>query len=96
MKKKIPVFVYKENPGQFGNGKYSMIACFVTLGVHVPFTFYAHSENEYLESVGKPVPCDGSCEHYDGSMKDFGEERDNTDTGYSVKKIVESANSFSE
>lgn len=95
MKKKIPVFVYKKNSDQEGNGHYSMVACFVALGVHVPFAFYAHSENEYLKSVGKPIPCDGSCEYYEGSIKDFGEKRDDAD-GYSVKEIIESANSFSE
>ena len=93
MKKKIPVFVYKKNSDQEGNGHYSMVACFVALGVHVPFAFYAHSENEYLKSVGKPIPCDGSCEYYEGSIKDFGEKIQNVKTRldlYDLRSDVES------
>jgi hypothetical protein len=88
---RIPVNVYKVNPKQFGDGIYSMIACFINLRVHVPFTFFAHSENEYVESVGDPVPCDGTCRHR-GHMEDFAIARHRTD--YSVERIITAANDF--
>lgn len=84
--KKIPVFVFKTNPGQVGNGTYSVIACFPTLGVHVPFTFEAHSENEYLKFVGIPFQCDNSCEGSNGHMEDFAKERHHS--SYEVKEIA--------
>ncbi len=90
--KRIPVFIFKKNPQQIGNGIYSMVACFPILEVHVPFTFEAHSENEYLQTVGKPTKCNGTCKHYHGRIDDFSEERHETD--YSVESIVEKARAF--
>lgn len=86
---KIPVFVFKTNPGQVGNGIYSMIACFTNLGVHVPFTFEAHSENEYMKHVGIPFQCNGYCEGRNGHMEDFAKPRH--DSTYEVKEIVDKA-----
>ena len=86
---KIDVFVWKTDPGQVGNGIYSMVACFMAMGVHVPFTFEAHSENEYLQNVGNPVACDGSCKNRDGNLEDFGASRH--DSSYDVTRIVERA-----
>ena len=75
METRIPAFVFKEDPGQFGDGTYSMVACFPALGVHVPFTIYAHSENEYLRAIGEPTECDGSCEsQHHGHLEDFSKE----------------------
>lgn len=90
--KKIPVFVFKTDPEQVGNGIYSMVACFTNLGVHVPYTFLAHSENEYLQSVGEPILCDSSCEHRRGHMEDFSKERHHS--SYEVQKIIDGAKSF--
>ena len=92
--KKMPAFTYKLNPGQIGNGIYAMVACFPTLEVHVPFTFTAHSENEYLQDVGEAIPCDGSCKHYTGTMEDFCEERHHT--SYSVRGIVKKATAYAD
>lgn len=90
--KKTLAFVYKVDPTQVGNGIYPMVACFPALGVHVPYTFEAHSENEYLESVGEPTPCDGSCANRHGEMEDFSQERH--DSSHGVEKIVAAALSF--
>lgn len=68
-------YVFKVNQRQCGNGTYQMIACFPSLGVHVPYTFEAHSENECLQSVGKPIPCDDSCTHGLGHMENFVHEK---------------------
>ena len=87
----IPACVYGIND-QIGDGVYHMIACFPNWGVHVPFTFIAHSENEYLKNVGEPTPCDGSCSIYSKNLKDFSRQTDNT--GYERAAIVEKAEAF--
>jgi hypothetical protein len=87
---KMPVFVFSKSD-QIGNGNYVLTACFVKLGVHVPYSIYCHSENEYLNSVGRPRKCDDSC-YTSGHMEDFGKERGDDD--YSVEKIIEAASSF--
>lgn len=88
-KERTPVFVYKLDPSQSGNGIYRMVACFPTLEVHVLFTFLAHSENDYLQDVGEETPCDGSCERYKGFLR-----RQHTD--YDVGKIIEKAMAYAE
>lgn len=85
----MPVFTWKVDQDQCGNGLYQMVACFTGLAVHVPFIFEAHSENEYLRTVGKPIPCDGSCKHHQGMLEDFAEERHHS--SYEVGKIVAKA-----
>lgn len=87
----MPVFVFKTSD-QVGNGLYSMTACFVALGVHVPFVFEAHSENRYLKEVQEPIPCDGSCKHYSGHIEDFSEKRGDSDHG--VSAIIKKAHGF--
>jgi hypothetical protein len=89
---KIPVFTFKQSPHQFGDGNYLLVACFVKLGIHVPFSIYCHSENEYLNSVGRPKKCNEECCWATGHMEDFGKKR--SDTSYTVKKIIEAANNF--
>jgi hypothetical protein len=93
-KKKINVFVYKESPSQFGNGLYCMVACFLDLNVHVPFTIEAHSENEYLKNVGKAISCDGSCGSRAGHTADFSVESA-ISSNYSRMPIVNKAKAFS-
>lgn len=91
---RIPVFVYErgDSIGQVGNGNYGLMACFVKKGVHVPFSIYCHSENEYINSVGKATACNGDCDSYTGHMKDWSKER--CDSSYTVKEIIEKANKF--
>lgn len=90
--KKLTLFIFKNEPLQTGNGYYSMTACFVTLDVHVPFTIYCHSENEYLELVGEPTTCNGLCNHRNGSLENYLVERKRDD--FSLNEIVEKALSF--
>ncbi|AKM78714.1 MAG: hypothetical protein UY31_C0038G0004 [Candidatus Wolfebacteria bacterium GW2011_GWE1_48_7] len=90
---RIPVFLYKKDHSQVGSGVYEMIACFCALGVHIPFSYYAHAGDHDLESVGEPITCDGSCKDNPGSFKDFSQKRDFHD--YEVKRIIEAATSFS-
>jgi hypothetical protein len=95
---KIKAFVFKKNPGQVGGGYYSLIACFPELGVHVHFTMYAHSENEYLDSLGKAVLCDGSCEEAKKRKKGKGISYNNFrrehDSDYNRTRIIEKAITF--
>lgn len=91
---KFSVFVWKKNRGQVGTGIYPMVACFVVLDVHVPFTVsvFSPSETEYLEEWDKAIQCDKSCRHAQGCMDDFSEER--RDGQYLVKPIVDAALAF--
>jgi hypothetical protein len=91
---KTPVFIFDGgNSGQVGNGTYQMIACFIKEGVHVPFSIYCHSENEYNGGMGKPKACDGSCHQAQGHLEDWSKKR--SDDSYSVKEIIKVANKFS-
>lgn len=90
--KKIPVFVWKKNSGQVGGGYYPIVACFVTLGVHVLFTVYLHSKNDYLQGKPEASKCDGSCQHSQGHMEDFSKEGHHID--YARKPIVDAAMAF--
>ena len=92
MAARIPVFEYKKNPQQVGNGAYHMTACFCAIGVHVDYIFYAHSGNEYLEEISEPTVCDGSCEGHPGQMRDFSEEPHHTRCN--VSEIVKIAMAF--
>lgn len=91
--KKIRVIVFKEDPDQIGNGHYKMLACFIELGVHIPYTIYVHSENIYVDDIGKPTTCDSSCESRHGKIEDWSKERHRTD--HDVKRIIEKATTFS-
>jgi hypothetical protein len=88
----MPVITYQAGEKHVGNGIYSMIACFRRMGVHVPYTFEAHSENEYLETVGEPFPCDGSCKLHRDNREDFAKQRH--DSSHSVQRIIDAAMSF--
>ncbi len=90
----LPVFVYKQDSSQVGSGVYPAVACFVALGVHVPFTYYFHAGDSGLREVGEPLVCDGSCENQSGLMEDFSKER--TDHDYEVTEIIVKARAFSE
>ena len=85
-KKKMPAYVFKDEPWRIGDGLYHMTACFPTLGVHVPYTFFAHSENEYFKDVGEAMPCDGSCEQRQGSYH----------TSFEKEKVIEKAMAYAE
>jgi hypothetical protein len=91
---RIPVFIYKSGGslGQVGDGYYDFTACFVKKGVHVSFSLYCHSENEYVEKVGRASACNGNCEHYPGHIEDWAKKR--SDSEYSVGIIIEEANKF--
>jgi hypothetical protein len=89
---KIPVFVWKKNRDQVGGGYYEMVACFVTLGVHVSFTVYSHSENDYLRGKPEASLCDGSCRHAQGHMDDYSKEGHHTD--HARRPIVDAAMVF--
>ncbi len=93
MSKRVPVFVYKQDQSQVGSGMYPAVACFVTLGIHVPFTYHFHAGDSDLREVGEPLVCDGSCEQQPGDMEDFSKKR--TDHDYEVTRIVETALAFS-
>jgi hypothetical protein len=88
---KLPVFVFKKLPRQMGDGYYKLTACFVKLGIHITYTIYCHSENEYLESIERPKLCDDSCCTI-GHMEDFNRKR--SDSEYAVKKLIDLAKLF--
>lgn len=83
------VFVMKQDFRQVGDGIYPMVACFLDLGVHVPYWFEAHSENEYIHEVGEPIKCDGSCIGPLGRIKDWSKE--GHDSSHARKPIVDKA-----
>ncbi|MBT4277435.1 hypothetical protein HOD96_01675 [Candidatus Falkowbacteria bacterium] len=86
---KIPVFIFKQDSSQVGRGSYKMIACFVNLGIHVPYVATFHGGEGYLTEVNTPFACDGICEQTWGTMEDWSKER--SDREYPVKPIVETA-----
>ena len=91
--KTIPFFVFKNDPFQSGDGYYEMTACFFNLGIHVPFKIYCHSENEYLEVIGKPTSCDDDlCTHRYGSIINYYKKRRHDD--FSVNEIVKKVLDF--
>jgi hypothetical protein len=92
MVKKIPVFNFKQDPSQVGRGPYKMIACFVVLGVHVPYTVTIHDGEEYLNKVGEPSICDETCEQRQGTIENWSKER--SDREHTVQSIIESAENF--
>jgi hypothetical protein len=90
---RTPVFIFDgSNSGKVGNGNYHLIACFVKKNVHVPFSIYCHSENEYNEGVGNPSQCDGSCHQAQGHLEDWSKKR--CESSYSVKQIIKAANTY--
>ena len=89
---KYLAFVWNTCSRQAGDGIYKMVACFPTKGAHVPFSFEAHSENDYLRIVEKAIACDGSCKGIAGSMEDFELKRHHT--SYEAGPIVEAADAF--
>lgn len=91
--KRIPVFVYKQDESQVGSGVYAMVACFHTIGVHVPFSCYSHHGDEDLREVGEATACNDSCRNRSGQMEDFSKERGIHE--HEVTRIVEKAHAFS-
>lgn len=89
---RMPVFVYKQDATQVGSGVYPAIACFCTLGVHVPFSYHYHAGESELQVVGDPTPCDDSCSGQNGAIEDFEAPRSSHD--HSVEPIIEKARSF--
>jgi hypothetical protein len=83
--KSIPVFIINKDSGKLGNGNYNCLALFIREEVQIPFSIYAHSENEYINSIGTPKPLKLEKQQ-SGILEDWSIPR--SDSDYGVKDII--------
>ena len=87
------VFLYKDDPAQVGSGRYKLTACFLTLGVCVPFIIESHSEKECLKAIGTPFPIDPEADFERiGCLSDFSLQEHHS--GYPKDEIIKVARAF--
>ncbi|MBP7822549.1 MAG: hypothetical protein KA034_01915 [Candidatus Moranbacteria bacterium] len=87
-------FVYKTDPSQVGSGLYQLVACFLTLGICVPFTIEVIRENEELKEVDLPILLGPQCFDRQGHLEDF--SKPHHESSYDRTRVLSIARQFVE